>query len=403
LEISDFEERQIKEFVRKWYQDQPSTYELFFNDFIRAENKDIRELACIPLLLALLCLIFDTERTFPKRRVDLYGEAINALLKKWDDSRGVYRDEIYRSLSIERKNRLFSFLAYETFKINELVFPQEFIIKLIRDYFSHTLSEIELLDIDFDEVFKGIIARHGIFIEQAKNEYSFSHLSFQEYFVAKYLIYNEDKGTIKNLIEKHITKTRWREIFILTFSMLMYRDDLFKQITNKLFSIIEGKQAIIQLLEKANRSTTKISNVPFVNRSAYINTALNLAEEVYWEKVQELEKRSTTTGIELIAKVDREISRARNNALKIIEHILPDATQENIVTRTFLGDKRFYFVTDYQEALPEIITLTKGYVTITCFADYLQATELTVACLEVSKVKNRTLIDEQLLSQASNE
>src|SRR5690606_11976547 len=71
-----------------------------------------------PLLLSLLCLNFEESGTFPARRVDLYEEALKALLDKWDSSRRIRRDsaELYKQLPHGRRHQLYSSLAYSNFR-----------------------------------------------------------------------------------------------------------------------------------------------------------------------------------------------------------------------------------------------------------------------------------------------
>ena len=60
------------------------------------------------LLLTLLCLVFDDDMNFPRNRAELYKDALDALLKKWDTSRNILRGDIYKNLSTLRKKQLFS-------------------------------------------------------------------------------------------------------------------------------------------------------------------------------------------------------------------------------------------------------------------------------------------------------
>lgn len=53
---------------------------------------------------------------FPKRRAELYKEALDALLKEWDSSHNIQRDTIYRGLSVELKQRMFADIAAESFE-----------------------------------------------------------------------------------------------------------------------------------------------------------------------------------------------------------------------------------------------------------------------------------------------
>ena len=46
------------------------------------------------------------------------------------------------------------------------------------------------IDIDAEAVLQEIIAQHGIFAQQAHRLFSFSHLTFQEYYAARYIVDN---------------------------------------------------------------------------------------------------------------------------------------------------------------------------------------------------------------------
>jgi predicted NACHT family NTPase len=68
-------------------------------------------------------------------------------------------------------------------------------------------------------VLKSIEAQHGLLVERARGIYSFSHLTFQEYFTARYFVESSDPQALENL-SSHITEKRWREVFLLTTEML---------------------------------------------------------------------------------------------------------------------------------------------------------------------------------------
>ena len=96
VEIADFTEKQVKTFVGNWFRKKEGekdeeTRDKFLEEFAREDNKGLRDLARTPLLLTLLCLAFNETLTFPQRRVEIYKEALDALLKKWDSSRRIKR------------------------------------------------------------------------------------------------------------------------------------------------------------------------------------------------------------------------------------------------------------------------------------------------------------------------
>ena len=100
----------------------------------KPENRGIRELGSQPLLLTLLCLTYQETLHFPQRRVEIYEEALEALLKKWDSSRQIARDTIYKNLSLGRKRQLFARLAATFFDQGVYFIPQRDLVHEITDY-----------------------------------------------------------------------------------------------------------------------------------------------------------------------------------------------------------------------------------------------------------------------------
>jgi len=229
VEIADFATWQIEAFVNNWFGKGTPKATACLQAL--SDNSQIRELASVPLLVTLLCLAFDETMAFPANRAELYKEALDALLKKWDASRSITRGEIYRHLSLRRKESLFSRIAAQTFERNQYFFPERDLEVQIRTYIRNLPeSGPETLDVDSEIVLKSIIAQHGIFVERAKGIYSFSHLTFQEYFTARYVVENQSSGTVRKLVDEHLINgtnddARWREIFLLTANMLDSADE----------------------------------------------------------------------------------------------------------------------------------------------------------------------------------
>jgi predicted NACHT family NTPase len=94
----------------------------------------LQELASNPLLLTLLCLVFEGRASFPANRSELYKEGLDVLLKKWDANRDIKREEIYKQLSLQRKEDLLSQVAYKAFEKNDYFFKQGFVEEQIREY-----------------------------------------------------------------------------------------------------------------------------------------------------------------------------------------------------------------------------------------------------------------------------
>lgn len=232
VEIADFNHKQIAEFAYKWFEakQDPIKAQKFIQKL--KDNKPILELATNPLLLTILCLVFEKDANFPRNRSELYKEGLDALLKKWDAKRHIEREAAYRKLSPQRKEDLLSQLAFKAFERSEYFFKQQKVEQHIRDYLQ-TLPDADNepadLQLDSEAVLKSIEAQHGLLVERARHIYSFSHLSFQEYFTAKQVIASRNPKVLERSLQGllvHLTEKRWREVFLLAVEMLPDADYL---------------------------------------------------------------------------------------------------------------------------------------------------------------------------------
>ncbi len=231
VEVADFSQAQIIRFVSKWfaYKD-PSQSRKFLNQL--QQQQSIQELATNPLLLTLLCLSFEESGDFPTNRAELYKEGLNVMLRKWDAKRNIEREQIYKKLSVQHKKDLLGQIALQTFERGEYFFRQAELEQQIGEYICNIPSvsqDIQHLQIDSEAVLKAIEAQHGLLVERARGIYSFSHLTFQEYFTAKEIIANSDPTGLEVGLQKlarRVTQPRWREVFLLSMGMLRNADYL---------------------------------------------------------------------------------------------------------------------------------------------------------------------------------
>lgn len=257
VEMADFDDEQIRTFVGKWFKDNPVKRDKFLAEFEGEDHRGLRELAQIPLLLTLLCLAFEETMSFPQRRVELYEEALDALLKKWDSSRNIKRDEIYRKLSLGRKRQMLARIAAETFEQGEYFFRQADLTKRIARYLQKLPPADFDEDIDGEAVLKAIEAQHGLLIERAHRIYSFSHLTFQEYFTAKYIAEDGSEATLARVIDQHLTDARWREGFLLIASMLPEADTFFALIRETIDGLIRGGDKLVEIIRWAEQKAAR--------------------------------------------------------------------------------------------------------------------------------------------------
>lgn len=220
VEIADFTSEQIHTFARRWFSDQKQKYQSFIHELEKPENTGLKELCSNPLLLSMLCMAFDATMRLSPHRAEIYGDAIDILLRRWDSSRSIQRDEIYRGLSSRPKIQMYSWIAVTTFEKGNYFFHRRELEKYIADFLDKLPSSRESLEVDSSLILQSMESQDSIFVERAKDIYSFVHITLHEYFVARYIVDNQARGAVKNLIQTHLDDKRWREIILLTASML---------------------------------------------------------------------------------------------------------------------------------------------------------------------------------------
>jgi predicted NACHT family NTPase len=268
VEIADFDLKQSILFAQNWFGAKSDSIKAkkFKKILEEGENKRLRELANSPLLLTMLCLVFENEGDFPRNRSELYKEGIDLLLRKWDASRNLERAQAYKRLSLQRKEDLLSRFAHEMFTKNESPFKQEVVEKFIKDFvvnlpdFSLDLHELEL---DSRAILKSIEAQHGLLVESSRGDYSFSHLTFQEYFTARQIAntcnpYLQEPQNFQELVT-HITEKRWREVFLLTVGMVQNADSLIRMMKRKIDCLLEKDKKLQEFLRWVQEKSESVN------------------------------------------------------------------------------------------------------------------------------------------------
>ena len=215
IELADFDDNQIEQFITNWFSSkldkQSKTAARCWETLNNSSNKAAKELAQTPLLLTFLCLVYNRKQDFPPTRSRLYNKALDILLEEWAAEKRLQQEPIYQGLHTDLEKVMLAEIAHESFKEDRLFFEEQQIIKSITDFLADSVDNPKYLD--GKKILNAIAIQQGILVERAEDIYSFSHLTIQEYLTALYI--NEDEERVRQLISRHLTDRRWREVFLL--------------------------------------------------------------------------------------------------------------------------------------------------------------------------------------------
>jgi predicted NACHT family NTPase len=207
VEVADFTPEQVDQFVDNWFKivdagSQESLAPQLKQQLRVPENKAIAELTITPVLLSLICVVFHGQGKLPKKRFELYTKGMRQLLE-----RIAWRKLIDERLTIDTKEKFLADLALMLFEKNDY-FPEEQTLEnFIKNYF-HVEGYVARKILTIFEI------ETGLLIKRSEGYWSFSHLTFHEYFTALKIIESSDLE-MKKRLNSYIGDKRWHEVFRL--------------------------------------------------------------------------------------------------------------------------------------------------------------------------------------------
>lgn len=296
FQLASFQPQQVDDFIRNWFVTNPQQAHLML--VALKENKAARELTHTPLLLSLLCLLYERQGRLYVNRAELYERAINVLLVEWDEYKSVSRD--YFGLTQTQKHKLFHYLAWQFCNQGtqlKVVASVNDLAKWIQDFWKKPVEASQIL--------RSIESQHGILQEQSYHHYSFSHLTFQEYFTAKYIA----DHAYFDLCLEHTLDEQWHEIFLLTASSLKSGDNFCIRFLNYLNRMIMQEKEIQELNYLAAHTVRtfedRTSYSPIVLRIYFLAVTIDRVRRRVNESARRLNPRVVS---------DRKQHRARSIA-----------------------------------------------------------------------------------------
>ncbi|MEM7714848.1 MAG: tetratricopeptide repeat protein, partial [Cyanobacteria bacterium P01_A01_bin.68] len=212
-------------------------------------NEGVKRLTTNPLLLTILALIHRNGDRLPNRRVKLYELAVQTLTEDWQLSKKL-PDAPRVVLKETEVVELLAPLAYwmHEEKPSGVVSQQE-----VEENLAQKLAELNDDEPESESVLQAVgeflrkvRETTGLFVERTPGFYGFMHLTFEEYFAARYIADN-DQGDILQLIQKHIHEPRWDEPILLALGYYgVHFPKQVKKLIEKLFKNLEDYEPTLQ-------------------------------------------------------------------------------------------------------------------------------------------------------------
>ncbi|MEH1889564.1 MAG: tetratricopeptide repeat protein [Nostoc sp.] len=213
------------------------------------DNEGVKRLTANPLLLTILALIHRNGERLPNRRVKLYELAVQTLTEDWQ--LGKKLPDAPKVLL--NQNEVVAFLAPLAYWMHEekpsgLVTEAE-----VEQQLAAKLAELNDTDLESDSVrlavqefLRKVRETTGLFVERAPGVYGFMHLTFEEYFAARYIADNE-VSDILAIIRKHLHEPRWNEPILLALGYYgIYSPKQVNKLVEQLFSNLEAYEPAIE-------------------------------------------------------------------------------------------------------------------------------------------------------------
>jgi hypothetical protein len=163
-------------------------------------NQALSDLAVNPLLLTMVANVHRFRGRLPGTRADLYKEICEVMLSQRPEAK-----DLASELSGPAKLALVAELAYAMMSRRVPYLPQKETVRVLGQVLRRVSQTMTVED------FMADVSYNGILVERETAQYSFAHLTLQEYLAAAYI---QAKGLANNLA-RYVNDTWWYETSLL--------------------------------------------------------------------------------------------------------------------------------------------------------------------------------------------
>ncbi|WP_156960491.1 NACHT domain-containing protein [Amycolatopsis taiwanensis] len=193
--LPDFTDEQVRRYVERWFSLGAGPREFQAEERVRnflADSLQIADLRTNPLMLSLLCMIYEYEGYIPENRPQVYEQCAELLFERWDRVR-----RVPISFKANMQTRyLVQELAYHFFNqgIAHTGETETRLREIVKDYFQRNIvGEVSSAlghaqdFIDFCAGRAWLLTQTGV-SERGERLFGFTHRTFLEYFAACFMV-----------------------------------------------------------------------------------------------------------------------------------------------------------------------------------------------------------------------
>lgn len=229
-QIERFTEEQIHQFFRFWYSQDESLSEEkaqaqameLFGDL--QKRPEVLKLAQTPLLATIILVNWRSEGRIrlPRRRTELYERCCELLIRSWESNHDVAYAGVLKDLEWDRHLRLLAPLAFTIHAQGQRTSApaSELLDVLAQGLQAEGLcTDVGRARFEAEQFLRTLGVRSGLLQHLGGGEYSFPHLTFQEYLTARYIAEQSYPDYI-DLLMAHLHEAWWSDVHVLTIGCL---------------------------------------------------------------------------------------------------------------------------------------------------------------------------------------
>jgi formylglycine-generating enzyme required for sulfatase activity/energy-coupling factor transporter ATP-binding protein EcfA2 len=178
-------------------------------------NERVRELAINPLMLTVIAMVHRDRVKLPDRRAELYAEAVDVLLGKWEEAKGLQPDIAIldnRPFDTGDRRVMLQQIALKMHEGQLKEVTTEELQRWLTALFLEITKEQRAAERAVERFLHVIEERTGLLTARGEGVYAFSHLTFQEYLTALAIAMRDDYAAYTL---PRVRDAWWREVILL--------------------------------------------------------------------------------------------------------------------------------------------------------------------------------------------